>query len=72
MVGLAQGALDHALRYAQERKQFGKPISEYQGVQFDLAEMATEIEAMRTYYRRTEGKTVESLTFLLNNEPFFT
>ncbi|HZO57083.1 MAG TPA: acyl-CoA dehydrogenase [Bryobacteraceae bacterium] len=47
MVGLAQGALDHALRYAQERKQFGKPIAEFQGVQFDLAEMATRIEAAR-------------------------
>ena len=47
MVGLAQGALDHALAYAPERKQFGKPISEFQGVQFDLAEMATGIEAAR-------------------------
>ena len=47
MVGLAQGALDHALAYARERKQFGKPIAEFQGVQFDLAEMATGIEAAR-------------------------
>ncbi|MEP7363505.1 MAG: acyl-CoA dehydrogenase [Acidobacteriota bacterium] len=47
MVGLAQGALDHALAYAQERKQFGKPIAEFQGVQFDLAEMATGVEAAR-------------------------
>jgi alkylation response protein AidB-like acyl-CoA dehydrogenase len=47
MTGLAQGALDHALAYAQQRKQFGKPIAEFQGVQFDLAEMATEIEAAR-------------------------
>ena len=47
MVGLAQGALDHALRYAKERKQFGKPIAEFQGVQFQLAEIATEIEAAR-------------------------
>ena len=47
MVGLAQGALDHALAYARERKQFGKPIAEFQGVQFDLAEMATSIEAAR-------------------------
>jgi len=47
MVGLAQGALDHALAYAQDRKQFGKPIAEFQGVQFDLAEMATGIEAAR-------------------------
>ncbi|MCX6625551.1 MAG: acyl-CoA dehydrogenase family protein, partial [Acidobacteria bacterium] len=47
MVGLAQGALGHALKYARERKQFGKPICEFQGVQFDLAEMATEVEAAR-------------------------
>jgi short-chain 2-methylacyl-CoA dehydrogenase len=47
MVGLAQGALDHALAYSKQRKQFGKPISEFQGVQFDLAEMAVEVEAAR-------------------------
>ena len=47
MVGLAQGALDHSLAYAQQRKQFGKAISEFQGVQFDLAEMAVEVEAAR-------------------------
>jgi alkylation response protein AidB-like acyl-CoA dehydrogenase len=47
MTGLAQGALDHAVGYARERKQFGKPIAEFQGVQFQLAEMATEIEAAR-------------------------
>jgi len=47
MVGLARGALDHALRYARERKQFGKPIAEFQAVQFDLARMATEVEAAR-------------------------
>ncbi len=46
-IGLAQGALDHALRYARERKQFGKRIGDFQGVQFDLAEMATKIEAGR-------------------------
>lgn len=47
MTGLAAGALQHALRYAQERTQFGKPIAEFQGVQFDLAEMATQVEAAR-------------------------
>lgn len=47
MAGLAQGALDHALAYAQQRKQFGKLIAEFQGVQFDLAEMAVDVEAAR-------------------------
>jgi butyryl-CoA dehydrogenase/short/branched chain acyl-CoA dehydrogenase len=47
MTGLAQGALDHAIAYAKQRRQFGKAIAEFQGVQFDLAEMATEIEAAR-------------------------
>ncbi len=47
MLGLAQGALDHTLRYTQEREQFGQSISSFQGVQFQLAEMATEIEAAR-------------------------
>src|SRR5215469_280482 len=47
MIGLARGALDHALAYARQRKQFGKTIGEFQGVQFDLAKMATEIEAAR-------------------------
>src|SRR5215813_13155564 len=47
MVGLARGALEHAVAYAKERKQFGKPIGEFQGVQFELARMATEVEAAR-------------------------
>ena len=47
MVGVAQGAYEHALRYSQERQQFGKPIAEFQAVQFVLSEMATEIEASR-------------------------
>lgn len=47
MVGLAQGALDHAVKYAKERKQFGKAIGEFQGVQFTLAESAVEVEAAR-------------------------
>jgi alkylation response protein AidB-like acyl-CoA dehydrogenase len=47
MVGVAQGSFDHGLRYAQERQQFGKPISEFQGVQFLLSELATDIEASR-------------------------
>ena len=47
MLGLAEAALDHALRYAKERKQFAKPIAEFQGLQFQLAQMATEVEAAR-------------------------
>ena len=47
MIGLARGALDHAVAYARQRKQFGKTISEFQGIQFQLAVMATELEAAR-------------------------
>jgi alkylation response protein AidB-like acyl-CoA dehydrogenase len=47
MIGLARGALEAALSYTAERAQFGKPINSFQGVQFQLAEMATEIEAAR-------------------------
>src|SRR5256885_1859761 len=47
MVGLAQGSFEHGVKYAQERQQFGKPIAEFQAVQFQLADLATEIEAAR-------------------------
>ena len=47
MVGLAQGALDHALAHVRERKQFGKAIGEFQAVQFQLAQAATELETAR-------------------------
>lgn len=47
MIGLARGALEHATAYARERKQFGKPIGEFQMVQFELAKVATELEAAR-------------------------
>ena len=46
-VGLAQRALEEALRYSQQRQQFGKPLSEFQGIRFKLADMATELEAAR-------------------------
>jgi alkylation response protein AidB-like acyl-CoA dehydrogenase len=46
-LGIAEGAYEQALKYASERKQFGKPIAEFQGVQFQLSDMATEIEAGR-------------------------
>ncbi len=52
MIGLARGALEYATAYARQRKQFGKPIAEFQAVQFELAKMAVEVEAARllVYY----------------------
>ncbi len=47
MVGLAQGALDHSVKYVKERKQFDRPIGDFQGVQFQIARMAVETEAAR-------------------------
>jgi alkylation response protein AidB-like acyl-CoA dehydrogenase len=51
-IGIAQAALDHAVRYADERVQFGQPIREFQGIQFKLADMATGIEASRALMLR--------------------
>ncbi|MFY9608287.1 MAG: acyl-CoA dehydrogenase family protein [Blastocatellia bacterium] len=61
-VGIAQGAYEAALRYAKERTQFGRPISEFQAIQFKLADMATQIDAARLLtYRaavlKSQGKT---------------
>ncbi|HXX28483.1 MAG TPA: acyl-CoA dehydrogenase [Terriglobales bacterium] len=47
MLGVARGAWEYAARYAQERKQFGRPIADFQAIQFQIAQMATEIEAAR-------------------------
>jgi alkylation response protein AidB-like acyl-CoA dehydrogenase len=47
MLGVARGALEHALGYAKERQQFGKPIADFQGIQFQLARLATDVEASR-------------------------
>ena len=47
MIGIATGALEHAMSYTKDRKAFGKPIAEFQGVQFQLAQCATELEAAR-------------------------
>jgi alkylation response protein AidB-like acyl-CoA dehydrogenase len=47
MVGLAQAALDHTVRYVKERRQFGKPIADFQGVQFQVARMAIDVETAR-------------------------
>jgi alkylation response protein AidB-like acyl-CoA dehydrogenase len=62
-LGIAQGAYESAVRYAKEREQFGKPIAEFQAIQFKLADMATQIEAARllTYraaYLKDQGKKV--------------
>jgi alkylation response protein AidB-like acyl-CoA dehydrogenase len=51
-VGIAQRALELALRYSQERKTFGKPISEHQAIQFKLADMATQVDAARLLTQR--------------------
>ena len=60
MLGLARGAWEHAADYTQERRQFGKPVAEFQAVQFSLAEMATEIEACRLMvYEAARRKTAE-------------
>jgi short-chain 2-methylacyl-CoA dehydrogenase len=47
MIGVARGALEHAIAYTKDRRQFGKPISDFQAVQFQIAEAATELEAAR-------------------------
>jgi len=65
-VGVAQGALDYALGYAQERKQFGKPIAEQQGLQFMLADMGMKVEAARQLTYAAAGRSErgdEDLTF---------
>lgn len=46
-VGIAQAALEHSIKYAKQRKQFGKALAEFQGIQFKIADMATEVEAAR-------------------------
>jgi alkylation response protein AidB-like acyl-CoA dehydrogenase len=70
-LGIAQGALDYALGYIRERRQFGRSVAEFQGVQFMLADMAMKLEAARqlTYAaaaksdRALAGETVDDLTF---------
>src|SRR6202041_1513880 len=62
-LGMARGALDAAVRYAQERRQFGKAISEFQAIQFKLADMATELDAawlltMRAAQMKDAGRKV--------------
>jgi alkylation response protein AidB-like acyl-CoA dehydrogenase len=64
MVGLAQGALDHTLKYVQEREQFGRPVSQFQGVQFQLAQTATEVEAARLMVYNAARMKDAGLTFV--------
>ncbi|RKS74355.1 alkylation response protein AidB-like acyl-CoA dehydrogenase [Actinomadura pelletieri DSM 43383] len=71
-LGIAQGALDFALGYVRERRQFGKPIADFQGVQFMLADMAMRLEGARqlTYHaaikseRAAHGERIPDLTFV--------
>jgi alkylation response protein AidB-like acyl-CoA dehydrogenase len=56
-VGVAQGALDYALEYAMERKQFGKPIADFQGLQFMLADMGMKVEAARQMTYAAAGRS---------------
>ena len=71
-LGIAQGALDYAAGYVKERRQFGKPIAEFQGIQFMLADMAMKVEAARqlTYAaaarseRAMSGEPAPDLTFM--------
>jgi alkylation response protein AidB-like acyl-CoA dehydrogenase len=64
MVGLAQGALDHTVRYVKDRKQFGKPISDFQGVQFELARMAIDVETARLLVYNAARLRDAGLSFL--------
>src|SRR5689334_12521621 len=64
MLGLARGAWESALKYSQERKQFGKSISDFQGIQFQIAQMATEIEAARMLLYNCARMKDAGMTFL--------
>ncbi|MEK7249129.1 MAG: acyl-CoA dehydrogenase family protein, partial [Bacteroidota bacterium] len=64
-VGIAQGALDASLKYAKERRQFGKPIAEFQAIQWKLADMATEINAARLLTQRAAWMAAKGMNFTL-------
>ncbi|MEX0602535.1 MAG: acyl-CoA dehydrogenase family protein, partial [Bacteroidota bacterium] len=72
-VGLAQGALDASVKYAKERHQFGKALAEFQGIQFKLAEMATELAAARLLTYRSAAAKVkgEPITLMAAQAKFF-
>ena len=64
MLGLAMGAWEHALRYTQERRQFGRPVAEFQAVQFSLAKMATEIDACKLMVYEAARRKVAGQSFV--------
>jgi alkylation response protein AidB-like acyl-CoA dehydrogenase len=64
MVGIAQGALDDALAYTAEREQFGRKIREFQGVQLEIAQMATEVEAARLLVYNAARRKQARLVFV--------
>jgi hypothetical protein len=64
-VGIAQAALEHSIKYSKQRKQFGKTLSEFQGIQFKLADMATEVEAARLLTYRAASLKDEGKNFKL-------
>ena len=63
VVGLAQACLDESLRYAGERRQFGRPISAFQAIQFKLADMAMEIELSRLMYYKAAWLHMQGLPY---------
>jgi len=65
MIGVGTGALEAAVQYVKERKQFGKPIADFQGVQFQLAQMATELEAARLMVYNTARMKDRGIPFQL-------
>jgi butyryl-CoA dehydrogenase len=64
MIGLAQGALDHTVRYVREREQFGRAVGSFQGVQFQIAEMATQIQAAQLLVYNAARLKVSGMPFL--------
>ncbi|MFC6080818.1 acyl-CoA dehydrogenase family protein [Sphaerisporangium aureirubrum] len=60
-LGIAQGALDHAIHYVKQRKQFGKPIAEFQGLQFMIADMAMKLEAARQLTYAAAAKSDQAM-----------
>ncbi len=66
-LGIAQGALEAAVNYAKERKQFDAPIASFQGVQFQLADMATQVEASRLMIYKAAHRASEGLSYSLES-----